>query len=211
MLARTWRVPRRRRGADRRRGATRRRRRWRRSSTTRWAGSLLDHLLITAADRARPPRAAKAASPPTSPTTAASPGSTWCRPTGCSRPRPSTRSTTLRRRLDDYLGDADWLHARAVGHRGQRRVGRHPRLTQADQRQSWFLVPLGVYLVLLVALRDPWACLNLVATMLLTYAFALGATHLVFVTSSGRRGSTGRSPTSCSCCWWPWASITTSS
>ena len=41
--------------------------------------------------------------------------------------------------------------------------------------------------------------MNLVATMVLTYAFALGATHLVFVTCLGPRGSTGRSPISCSC------------
>ena len=62
------------------------------------------------------------------------------------------------------------------------------RLTHADQVQSWFIVPLGVFLVLLVALRDPWACFNLVATMVLTYAFALGATHLVFVTALGAEG-----------------------
>ena len=85
-------------------------------------------------------------------------------------------------------------------------------LTHSDQVQSWFIVPIGVFLVLLVALRDPWACFNLVATMVLTYAFALGATHLVFVTAPGcARGSTGRSPTSCSCSWWRWGSITTSS
>ena len=61
-------------------------------------------------------------------------------------------------------------------------------LTRADQFQSWFVVPIGVFLVLLIALRDPLACVNLVATMLLTYAFALGATHLVFVTALGAEG-----------------------
>jgi RND superfamily putative drug exporter len=40
----------------------------------------------------------------------------------------------------------------------------------------------------MVALRDPWACFNLVATMVLTYAFALGATHLLFVTALGAEG-----------------------
>ena len=45
-------------------------------------------------------------------------------------------------------------------------------MTRADQFQSWFVIPLGVFLVLLVALRNPLTCLNLVATMLLTYAFA---------------------------------------
>ena len=44
---------------------------------------------------------------------------------------------------------------------------------------SWFL---------LLTLRDPLACLNLVATMVLTYAFALGATHLLFVTILGAAG-----------------------
>src|SRR5262249_42914560 len=52
----------------------------------------------------------------------------------------------------------------------------------------WVLVPLCVYLVLLAALRDPWSCLNLIATMLLTYAFALGATALVFVHLLGAGG-----------------------
>jgi RND superfamily putative drug exporter len=58
----------------------------------------------------------------------------------------------------------------------------------ADTRQIWVLVPLCVYLVLLLALRDPWSCLNLIATMLLTYAFALGATALVFVQFLGAEG-----------------------
>ena len=49
-------------------------------------------------------------------------------------------------------------------------------------------MPIGVFLVLLVALRDPLACVNLVATMVLTYAFALGTTHLVFVTCLGAEG-----------------------
>ena len=49
-------------------------------------------------------------------------------------------------------------------------------------------MPLCVYFVLLAALRDPWSCLNLIATMLLTYAFALGATALVFVHLLGAGG-----------------------
>ena len=61
-------------------------------------------------------------------------------------------------------------------------------LTHNDQVQSWFVVPIGVFLVLIVALRDPLACLNLVGTMVLTYAFALGATHLLFVTALGAEG-----------------------
>src|SRR4029450_814792 len=39
-----------------------------------------------------------------------------------------------------------------------------------------------------ISLRDPWACMNLVATMILTYAFALGITHFVFVTILGAEG-----------------------
>ena len=61
-------------------------------------------------------------------------------------------------------------------------------LTRSDQVQSWFVIPIGVFVVLLVALRDPMACLNLVATMLLTYLFALGATHLLFITCLGAEG-----------------------
>ena len=61
-------------------------------------------------------------------------------------------------------------------------------LTHNDQVQSWFVVPFGVFIVLIVALRDPLACLNLVATMILTYAFALGATHLLFVSLLGAEG-----------------------
>ena len=49
-------------------------------------------------------------------------------------------------------------------------------------------MPIGVFLVLLLTLRDPMPCFNLVATMVLTYAFALGATHLLFVTILGAAG-----------------------
>ena len=85
---------------------------------------------------------------------------------------------------------ATWTGRRS----GPRSPARTPKsadiraLTRSDQFQSWFVVPIGVFLVLLVALRDPLACLNLVATMLLTYAFALGTTHLVFVTILGAEG-----------------------
>ena len=61
-------------------------------------------------------------------------------------------------------------------------------LTRSDQVQSWFVIPIGVFIVLLLALRDPMACLNLVATMLLTYLFALGATHFLFITCLGSEG-----------------------
>ena len=95
---------------------------------------------------------------------------------------------TLRRRLNDYLGEYEGIQvtARVAGANAESADIRD--LTRADQVQSWFIVPIGVFLVLMVTLRDPLACLNLVATMVLTYAFALGATHLVFVTLLGAQG-----------------------
>jgi RND superfamily putative drug exporter len=94
----------------------------------------------------------------------------------------------IRRRLDALLREADWLRVRAVvtGVNAQWADIRAQSL--ADKRQAWALLPLCVYLVLLVALRDPWSCLNLIATMLLTYAFAIGATALVFVHLLGAGG-----------------------
>src|SRR5258705_2511357 len=46
----------------------------------------------------------------------------------------------------------------------------------------------------MVALREPLACLNRVATMVLTYAFALGTTQLVFVTLLGAEGPDWKVP-----------------
>jgi RND superfamily putative drug exporter len=95
---------------------------------------------------------------------------------------------TLRRRLGDYLGEYEGIHV-AAGVAGANAESADIRdLTRADQVQSWFIVPIGVFLVLMVALRDPLACVNLVATMVLTYAFALGTTHLVFVNLLGAQG-----------------------
>jgi RND superfamily putative drug exporter len=94
----------------------------------------------------------------------------------------------LRRRLNDFLGEYQGVKviARVAGSNAESADIR--ALTRTDQVTSWFIVPIGVFLVLLVALRDPLACLNLVATMVLTYAFALGTTHLVFVTLLGAEG-----------------------
>ena len=95
---------------------------------------------------------------------------------------------TLRQRLKEYLGEYDGVHVTA-SIAGVNAASADVRsLTHADQVQSWFIVPVGVFLVLLIALRDPWSCFNLVATMVLTYAFALGATHLLFVTALGAEG-----------------------
>ena len=95
---------------------------------------------------------------------------------------------TLRRRTNEFLGDFEGLHvtARISGENAESADIR--ALIRSDQVQSWFVVPVGVFLVLILTLRDPLACLNLVATMVLTYAFALGATHLLFVTILGATG-----------------------
>jgi putative drug exporter of the RND superfamily len=95
---------------------------------------------------------------------------------------------TLRRRLNDYLGEYQGIHVTAQVAGTNAESADIRALTESDQVQSWFVVPIGVFLVLIVALRDPLACVNLVATMILTYAFALGATHLLFVTMLGAEG-----------------------
>jgi len=95
---------------------------------------------------------------------------------------------TLRRRLKEYLGEYEGVHVAASIAGANAESADIRSLTHADQVQSWFIVPIGVFLVLLIALRDPWSCFNLVATMVLTYAFALGATHLLFVTALGAEG-----------------------
>jgi RND superfamily putative drug exporter len=99
-----------------------------------------------------------------------------------------TQVETLRRRLNDYLGEYEGVHVTAKVAGANAESADIRSLTHSDQVQSWFVVPIGVFLVLLLALRDPWACFNLVATMVLTYAFALGATHLLFVTALGAEG-----------------------
>ncbi|RUL89041.1 MMPL family transporter [Tautonia sociabilis] len=98
---------------------------------------------------------------------------------------------TIRRRLGDYLDEYDEqdpMHPRAMV-AGTNAEGADIRaLTRRDQYQTWVIVPLGVFLVLVGMLRAPLACMNLVATMLLTYAFALGVTHVVFVWGMGAEG-----------------------
>jgi len=94
----------------------------------------------------------------------------------------------LRHRLKEFLDEADGINARASIAGTNAASADIWALTQADQDQTWIVVPLGVFLILVVALRDFWACLNLVATMVLTYAFALGITHLLFVTALGAEG-----------------------
>ncbi len=95
---------------------------------------------------------------------------------------------TIRRRLHDYLAEEEDMKVEALI-TGVNAGAEDTRvLTHADQVQTWFVVPIGVFIVLLFALRDPLACMNLVVTMILTYLFALGVTHLVFVTYLGAEG-----------------------
>lgn len=95
---------------------------------------------------------------------------------------------TLRSRLREYLNERGGDRTSVVVTGANAESADIWALTRTDQRQTWIIVPLGVFLVLFITLRDGWACLNLVATMLLTYAFALGATHLLFVTLLGAEG-----------------------
>ncbi len=94
----------------------------------------------------------------------------------------------LRRRIHDFVGEYEGVHVTAKLAGANAESADIRDLTRSDQVQSWFIVPIGVILVLFIALRDPLACLNLVGTMVLTYAFALGTTHLVFVTLLGAQG-----------------------
>jgi putative drug exporter of the RND superfamily len=95
---------------------------------------------------------------------------------------------TLRRRLSEFLGEYQGVKVTAKVAGANAESADVRALTHNDQVQSWFIVPIGVFIVLIVALRDPLACVNLVATMVLTYAFALGATHLLFVNLLGAEG-----------------------
>jgi RND superfamily putative drug exporter len=95
---------------------------------------------------------------------------------------------TIRRRLRDYLGEEEEMKVEALITGVNAGAEDTKDLTHADQVQTWFVVPIGVFIVLIFALRDPLACMNLVATMILTYLFALGVTHLVFVTFLGAEG-----------------------
>jgi RND superfamily putative drug exporter len=95
---------------------------------------------------------------------------------------------TLRRRIGEYLAEEDAIPTRAL-FTGANAQGYDIRdLTRQDQSVTWFVVPIAVFLILLVAHRDVGACVNLVATMILTYSFAMGVTHLLFVTILGADG-----------------------
>lgn len=61
-------------------------------------------------------------------------------------------------------------------------------LTRTDQRLAYVIIPLGIFAVLWLAMRDIGVCVNLVGTMALTYMVSMGLTYLVFV---GWLGSSG--------------------
>ncbi len=95
----------------------------------------------------------------------------------------------LRRKLRDYLGEPEQpMRVRPAVAGSNAESADIRKLTHDDQVQTWFVVPVGVFLVLMFILRDPLAGVNLVGTMILTYMFALGATHLVFITILGDEG-----------------------
>ncbi len=61
----------------------------------------------------------------------------------------------LRRRTNEFLGDFEGMHvtARMSGENAESADIR--ALIRSDQVQSWYVVPIGVFLVLLLTLRDP--------------------------------------------------------
>ena len=62
----------------------------------------------------------------------------------------------LRRRSTEFLGEYQGIKVTAEVAGANAESADIRELTHADQVQSWFVVPIGVFLVLLVALRDPW-------------------------------------------------------
>ncbi len=94
----------------------------------------------------------------------------------------------LRRKVQEFLDGNDGPRVRSLIGGSDSESADVRALTRADLIRCWFVIPTGVFIVLIIALRDPLACVNLVATMLLTYAFALGATDLLFVSYLGAEG-----------------------
>ncbi len=94
----------------------------------------------------------------------------------------------IRARVGEYLGEEKNVAARALV-TGPNALAHDTRVvTSRDQYKTWLIVPIGVFLILLLSLRDVPACINLVVTMVLTYSFAMGLTHIVFVLWLGAEG-----------------------
>jgi putative drug exporter of the RND superfamily len=54
------------------------------------------------------------------------------------------------------------------------------KVTTQDEQRMYWMVTLGVYVILVILLRRPWICLYLIATVVLGYLASLGITELVF-------------------------------
>jgi putative drug exporter of the RND superfamily len=54
------------------------------------------------------------------------------------------------------------------------------KVTTKDEQRMYWMVTLGVYVILVILLRRPWICLYLIATVVLGYLASLGITELVF-------------------------------
>ena len=65
---------------------------------------------------------------------------------------------TLRRRINEFLGDFECLHVRARISGENAESADIRALIRSDQVQSWYIVPAGVFIVLIMTLRDPLAC-----------------------------------------------------
>lgn len=94
----------------------------------------------------------------------------------------------LRKRISAFLNELDWIQAKAQITGSAAGNADIWDVTQRDQEQTWIVVPLGVLIVLIIALRDPLTCIALVASMILTYTFSLALTHIVFVNILGAQG-----------------------
>ncbi|MFM7315381.1 MAG: MMPL family transporter, partial [bacterium] len=94
----------------------------------------------------------------------------------------------LRKRIADFLNELEWINATAKITGSAAGNADIWDVTQRDQTQTWIVVPLGVLIVLIIALREPITCIALVASMILTYTFSLALTHIVFVSFLGAQG-----------------------
>lgn len=98
------------------------------------------------------------------------------------------RVSGLRKRIGDFLNELEWINATAKITGSAAGNADIWDVTQRDQTQTWIVVPLGVLIVLVIALREPVTCIALVASMILTYTFSLALTHIVFVSIMGAQG-----------------------
>ena len=117
---------------------------------------------------------------------------------------------TLRRRTNEFLGDVEGLRvtARLAGENAESADIRG--LIHADQVQSWYVVPIGVFLVLILTLRDPAGLPQSGRHDGPDLCLRPGGDALAVRHDPGApRGSTGRCPISCSSSLWRWAWITT--